>query len=235
VIAQTTQHGEGHEPSHRDEKHPKSTRRRLSVPGTHQRPVVTIAAEHGAWGDLVAPRVADALSVPFLDRALPPSLAAAVEESERQSALVGRLARASTMLAGGPVERIDREEARIRDELTEFLARASTEGGVVLGRGGAVVLADSPAALHVLLSGGRDGRVARVAEREGIGHAEADRRVRVLDRARREYTRRVFGMDPDDRIFYHLIVDTVVLGIDASVELVLAASRARIRQLGKES
>jgi cytidylate kinase len=73
-----------------------------------------------------------------------------------------------------------------------------------------------------------------VAEREGIDRAEADRRVRALDRARREYGRRVFGVDPDDRV-YHLIVDTVALGIDASVELVLTASRARTRQAPTES
>jgi cytidylate kinase len=235
MTPETPQPGEGHEWSRRDEEHPNPTGWRLSVPRTLPRPVVTIAAEHGAWGDLVAPRVADALGVPFLDRALPASLAAAVEESERQSPLVGRLARASTMLASQPVERIDREEARIRDELAEFLARASTDGGVVLGRGGAVVLAGSPTALHVLLSGDRQSRVARVAEREGVGHAEADRRVRALDRARREYARRVFGLDTDDRTLYHLIVDTVVLGIDASVELVLAACRARLQQLGKEN
>jgi cytidylate kinase len=196
---------------------------------------VTIAAEHGAWGDLVAPRVADALGVPFLDRALPASLAAAVEESERQSPLVGRLARASTMLASAPVERIDRDEARIRDELTQFLSRASTDGGVVLGRGGAVVLADSPTALHVLLSGDREGRVTRVAERDNVGRVEADRRVRALDRARREYSRRVFGVDSDDRTLYHLIVDTVVLGIDVSVELVVAAGRHRTRQRSQGS
>jgi cytidylate kinase len=197
------------------------------VPITLDRPLVTIAAEHGAGGDLVAPRVAEALRVPFLDRALPPSRAVELEESERQSAVVGRLARASTMLAGEPVERVDREEARIRDELSDFLARASTEGGVILGRGGVAALAGSPTALHVLLSGGHDGRVARVAEREGVDRAEAERRVRALDRARREYSRRVFGVDPDDRALYHLIVDTLVLGVDAGVELVLAASRAR--------
>jgi cytidylate kinase len=196
---------------------------------------VTIAAEHGAGGDLVAPRVAEELGVPFLDRALPPSLAAELAGSERQSALVGRLARASTMLAGAPVERVDREEARIRDELTEFLTRASSDGGVILGRGGVLALAGSPTALHVLLSGGFDGRVARVAEREGVDRAEADRRVRTLDRARREYSRRVFGVDPDDRGLYHLIVDTIVLGIDAGVELVLAASGVRVPQPRKEN
>jgi cytidylate kinase len=199
-----------------------------------QVPIVTIAAEHGAAGDLVAPRVADALGVPFLDRALPASLAAALEESERQSALVERLARACTILAGVPGERINRDEGRLRAELAEFLARASTAGGVVLGRGGAVILADAPTALHVLLAGDHEGRVARVAEREGVDRAAADRRVRTLDRARKDYMRRTFGVNADDRTLYHLIVDTIALGIDPSVELVLAASRARTRHPAKE-
>src|SRR3954453_20211284 len=113
------------------------------MPGAPPRPIVTVAAEHAAAGDLVAPRVADALGVPFLDRALPPSLAA-MEESDREGVLVGRLARASTMLGQEPGERIDADEGRIRAELAEFLARASTAGGVVLGRGGAIVLAEGP-------------------------------------------------------------------------------------------
>ena len=190
------------------------------------RPVVTVAAEHGAGGDIVAPQVADALGVPFLDRALPASVAAA-EESQRPGRLVGRLARASTMLADEPVERVDADEGRHRAEMAEFLTRASTAGGVVLGRGGVVMLADAPAALHVLLVGDHDGRVARVAEREGVDRAEAARRVRALDGARKEYVQRVFSADADDRTLYHLVVNTVALGIDASVEIVLAASRVR--------
>ena len=47
----------------------------MNTPG--HRPIVTVAAEHGAAGDVIAPRVADALGVPFLDRALLASLAAA--------------------------------------------------------------------------------------------------------------------------------------------------------------
>jgi hypothetical protein len=205
------------------------------VSSAAHRPIVTVAAEHGAAGDVVAPRVADALGVPFLDRALPASLDAASVESARPSGLAGSLARASTMLGGEPVERMDLDEGRMRADLAEFLARTSTDGGVVLGRGGVLVLADAPAALHVLLSGDRQGRVRRVAEREGIDLEEADRRVRAHDRARREYVRRAFGVDPDDRALYHLIVDTVALGVDASVELVLTASRARTRQPSEES
>jgi cytidylate kinase len=191
------------------------------------RPIVTVAAEHGAAGDVVAPRVAEALGVPFLDRALPPSLAAAGVESERLSGLVGSLARTSSILAGEPVERMDLNEGHIRAELAEFLARSSTDGGVVLGRGGVLMLVDTPTALHVLLTGGRHGRIERVSEREGIDAEEADRRIRAHDRARRQYVRRAFGIDPDDRALYHLVIDTVALGVDAAVELVLTASRAR--------
>jgi cytidylate kinase len=198
-------------------------------------PVVTVAAEHGAWGDAIAPRVADALGVPFLDRALPASLAEASEASERPAGLVGRLARASSTLAGEPVEQIDSDEGRIRAELAEFLARAATTGGVVLGRGGVFVLAHEPGALHVLLQGDHDARVARVAEREGVDRATADGRVRAQDRARREYMQRVFGADAGDRAHYHLVIDTVELGVDATVELVVAASRARTGQTPKES
>jgi cytidylate kinase len=205
------------------------------VPGAPHRPIVTVAAEHGAGGDLVAPRVADALGVPFLDRMLPASLVAAAEEAERQGGIVGRLARASTVLAGEPVERIDSDEANIRAGLAEFLNRASTDGGVILGRGGVFMLADAPAALHVLLAGDHEGRVARVAQRQGIDRAEADHRVRAQDRARKEYMRRVFSADADDRKHYHLVVDTVALGIDATVELLLTATRARTRQSPKES
>jgi cytidylate kinase len=204
------------------------------TPSSPRRPVVTVAAERGAGGDLVAPRVAEALGVPFLDRKLPASLEAA-KEAERQSFLVDRLARTSTLLGDEQVERIEYDQGRIRAELAEFLTRAATEGGVALGRGGVFVLADDPTALHVLLAGDHEGRVARVAEREGVDRAEADRRVRAQDRARKEYMRRVFGADAGDRTHYHLVLDTIALGIDASVELIVAASRARTGQPPKES
>jgi cytidylate kinase len=199
------------------------------------RPVVTVAAEHGGGGDLVAPRVAEALGVPFLDRAVPASLVDTAEDAERPSGLMASLARASSVMAGEPVERVDIDEGRVRTELAEFLARTSTDGGVVLGRGGVIVLADVPAVLHVLLSGPFEGRVARVAERAGIDRDEAERRVRTHDGSRQAYLRRAFGITTHDRSLYHLVVDTIALGIDASVELVLTASRARTQLPPKES
>jgi cytidylate kinase len=198
-------------------------------------PIVTVAAEHGAGGDLVAPRVAEALGVRFLDRALPAPLLATDEGVERPNGLVASLARASSVFAGEPVERMDLDEGQRRAELAEFMARSSTAGGVLLGRGGMILLADAPGALHVLLAGDLDGRVERVAERDGISREEARRRVRSQDRARLDYARRAFSVDSGDRELYHLVIDTIALGIDAAVQLVVAASRARTAPSPTES
>ena len=186
-------------------------------------PLVTIASEHGAFGDVAAPRVAEALGVPFLDRALP---ADPEQPEQRAGGIVGSLARASTMLGSAPLERLDLDEGHARAELAEFLARARRTGGVVLGRGGMVVLTDAPGALHVFLTGPPEGRIARIARRDGVGRDEAERRVEAHDRARREYIRRTFGVEADDRALFHLIVDTIAVGVDATVELIVTASRA---------
>jgi cytidylate kinase len=187
-------------------------------------PLVTIASQPGAGGEVVAPRVAEALGVPFLDRALPGD---PEDPEQRPRGVVGDLARASTMLASAPLERLELDDARVRSELAEFLARARGTGGVVLGRGAMFVLAGAPGALHVLLAGSLEGRIARVAEREAIGRADARRRVEARDRAKRDYVRRTFGVDPDDRTLYDLVIDTIAVGIDAAVEIVLTATRAR--------
>src|SRR5690348_5550451 len=78
---------------------PGAARGLVSVSAAPNPPIVTVAAEHGAGGDLVAARVAEALGVPFLDRMLPAALVAAADEAERRSGFVGRVARVSTMLA----------------------------------------------------------------------------------------------------------------------------------------
>jgi cytidylate kinase len=150
--------------------------------------------------------------------------------------VIANLARASTMLASAPLEGLDVAEGRVRSQLAEFLARASSSGGVVLGHGGCVAVPDEGSVLHVLPTAPLDARISRVAAREQLGRAEAQRRVRARDRARRDYVRRAYGIDSDERRLYHLIVDTVALGTDGAVDLVLAATRVRIQKpAGKES
>jgi cytidylate kinase len=204
-------------------------------------PVVTLAALHGTRGNVVGPQVAERLGVEFLDRAIPSAVAeragltaqavAVVDDSPRRplDRLVSNLARVTDAgtATGRPIERVDLEDRRLRREIEEFLARASRNGGVVLGRGGAVVLASVPTALHVYLGGPRERRVEQVMESEGVERGTAERRVRAHDRARREYVRDAYGVDGDDPALYHLVLDAVALGVDGCVALIVLASNYR--------
>jgi cytidylate kinase len=213
----------------------------VSSVGAARPPVVTLAALHGAGGSVVGPRVAERLGVEFFDRAIPSAIAERAGLTEqavgvvddrprrRVDRLVSNLARVTDAgtATGRPVERVDLEERRLRGEIEEFLARASRTGGVVLGRGGAVVLASVPAALHVYLGGPREGRVAQVMEAEGVDRPTAARLVRAHDRARREYVQDVYGVDGDDPALYHVVLDAVALGVDGCVALIVLASNYR--------
>jgi cytidylate kinase len=207
----------------------------------HRPPVVTLAALHGTGGSVVGPRVAERLGVEFFDRAIASATAqraglteqavAVVDDRPRRGVdrLVSNLARVADArtATGSPVERVDLEERRLRGEIEEFLVRASRAGGVVLGRGGAVVLASVPGALHVYLGGPWDRRVEQVMESEQVDRPTAERLVRAHDRARREYVQDFYGVDGDDPSLYHLMLDAVALNVDACVELIVLANNYR--------
>jgi cytidylate kinase len=205
--------------------------------------VVTLAALYGAGGSVIGPRVAERLGVPFLDRAIPSAVAkrsglpvAAVadvddEPRSRWSRLLDALGRASPPSgASGQVERLDLEDRNLHGEIERFLADASGTGGVVLGRGGAVVLASVPGALHVYLGGSRDGRIERVMNMNSVDRPTATRRVKANDRARRDYVRSVYGIEGDNPGLYHLMIDAISLGVDVCVDLIVAASESAARR-----
>ena len=112
------------------------------------------------------------------------------------------------------------------------MARASEEGGVVLGRGGMVVLGRVPGVLHVHLGGPEEARVRQAMENEGIDHETAAERRRTEDHLRIGYVRRAYGVDGEDPALYHLALDSTALGLDACVELIVTAAcdRATVTQ-----
>ena len=120
---------------------------------------VTLAALDGAGGSVVGRRVAERLGVELLDREIPAEVArrsglseeAVGEVDEQPRSRMARLneavARATSVLTGdvpGPDGRPDLEVHQIRGYIEDALARLSASGGVAIGRGGMVVLADVP-------------------------------------------------------------------------------------------
>jgi cytidylate kinase len=209
-----------------------------------RRPVVTVAALYGAGGSVIGPRVAERLGVPLLDREIPEDVARRTGLSEeavgevdekprsRMERLAETLGRASNMTgdAAGSNARPDLQEHQLRGYIENSMARLSASGGVAIGRGGMVVLAGVPGALHVHLGGPRDARIEQRMALEGLDRETAERRQEAEDRARTRYVRDAYGVDGGDPSLYHLMIDSTALDLDTCVDLVVTASRARARQ-----
>jgi cytidylate kinase len=201
-------------------------------------PVVTLSASYGAGGSVVGPRVAELLGAPFLDRAIPTEvstrLAVPLDEvlvhddraEHGLGALIASFARIPMYVGAGVVSTIADERA-YKDEAERVIRALAQEGGLILGRAGALVLADHPTALHVRLDASADARVRQAMRLSGLDEAEARREQRDADRARDAYVKHFYGADPSDPRLYHLVLDSTAVDLETCAELVATAARAR--------
>jgi cytidylate kinase len=200
---------------------------------------VTISASFGAGGSAIAPAVADALGLPFFDRAIPAAvaskLAVPLREAEQNDETVeSRLVRLIASMAVLPdvtgrslARRWPADIRAFKSKTEEILNEiAAGTGGVILGRAAAVVLADAPNALHVRLDGPAEARVVALVRRDRDEHV-ARRQLRENDAARTAYVRHFYRCDPAAARHYHLVIDTTVLGWEPATDLIVAAARAR--------
>jgi cytidylate kinase len=170
--------------------------------------IVTMSATYGAGGSLVAPRLAERLGLPFADRLIrprgPPTAAPgerlSVEERE-EAARRGFLSRLGHLTGGlglpvpQPADLRGPVRARVEASIEEI---AHAGGGVILGRGAALVLADHLTAFHVRLDGPSDRRCSQAMAIEGIDAAPAINRLAEIDRARARYIARLYDRDMAD-------------------------------------
>ncbi|MFG3441791.1 AAA family ATPase [Nonomuraea sp. NPDC047897] len=205
--------------------------------------VVTISATYGTAGSHIGPAVAAHLGVPFVDRAIPSAvsqelgctLEEALAHDDRAEHGLGRLLssalRLPTVTFGGvdmyvpgamplPPEEFVRRTERILQET------ARTQGGVFLGRAGAVVLADHPGALHVRLDAPLQRRVRQTATFAELSEREARKVIEESDRARAAYVRHFYRVDPADPRLYHLVLDSTTVPVPTCVDLIVTAAEA---------
>jgi cytidylate kinase len=201
-------------------------------------PAVTVSATYGTGGSSLAPRLAEEMGVPFLDRFLSADLSqAAAEQGRSEEGLVegehsltpagrflsyfSRAASVGAMVAPDVEVSDDRS---IREQVTAGLGDVIRGGpAVVLGRAGAVVLASRPRTFHVRLDAPVERRLAFAAQFEKLDEESAKRRQAEADRARTLFVKRLYRIDPADVSLYHLVLDTTVFGRGLGLKVVLTA------------
>jgi cytidylate kinase len=207
-------------------------------------PGVTISAGYGAGGSIIAPRVAQLLGLPLLDRAISSHVAAQLQVSVQEAegavikrSLPDRFLAVLAPLAGGalgagtdcapPGAVLPADDADFFRPQAELIMRTALQtGAVILGRGGGAAFQNEPGVLRVRLFGPPEARIAQAARIEDVDAGTARRRLPEVDRARAQYVRRLYSADIDDPALYQLQVDSTTLPLEACASLIAGAYKA---------
>ena len=205
-----------------------------AAPGRPAPPVVTLFESFGSGAEYIGPRVATALGLPFH--------AGAFSSQEIEGAMTRREARgllsrvfgamggryaAYGGLEGGSVPDAQRDNYDLVMENTREVIESARQGGVIMGRNGALILADWPASLHVRLDGPVQARLERVAETSGISLEHAARRQKQEDQVRADISIELYGWDPREFDHYDLLVNTGLMDLDLCVDMIVAAAKVK--------
>ena len=199
--------------------------------------VITIARQYGSGGREIGEKVAEALGIKHYDENLitlaaregnlDETVASKADESAANSLLytlaLGSNFFGSAMNFG--------YKPPLNDKLfllqSDVIRRAAEEGScVIIGRCADYVLREHPKRLSVFVYGDLASRKQRVMERhEGITEAQAIDLINKTDRRRSSYYNFYTGNKWGKYDNYHLAVNSSLLGIDKTAEMIANAAR----------
>jgi cytidylate kinase len=194
-------------------------------------PVVTLFETYGSGADYIGPRVAQALGLPFHAQAFSSEeIEHAMAERESEgllSRVFGGMGGTYAALEGPSVAMAQQDNYELVMENTRVVEQEARQGGVVMGRNGALILAARPGALHVKLDGPLDQRIERAARDSGISVERAAKRQKREDQVRADMSLVFYGWDPRDDDRYDLVVNTGTMDLDTCVDIIVAAARVK--------
>lgn len=192
-----------------------------------RKPVITISRAIGSGGDYVARSVAGRLGIELYDAEIIGGIAS---EANVSASLMQTLN-----------EKLDAVDAWIysavfgkhvsRDEYVHFLSTVIRglyhTGGVIVGRGGHVILAGRDV-LRVRIVGSVEACATRISEEDGTSYAEAKRKVQDSVKKRGKFIWDMFHSRYNEPTNFDLVINTDYFRrLDDVVELLLLAIRAR--------
>jgi cytidylate kinase len=199
--------------------------------------VVTLFESYGAGAEPIGRRVAELLAVPFHAQAFSSSaIERAQADPARAEPTLGKVLAAvsgSTVFAlgygtnpGPDVHLAQQDLHELVESNTRTVQQEATEGGVIVGRNGALILGDRPNALHVRLDAPLEDRLTRATEALGISRERAAEQQQREDALRAEMSLTFYGWDPREVDRYDLVVNTGRHDVEACAALIVAAFRA---------
>jgi cytidylate kinase len=199
--------------------------------GRPSKPVVTLFESYGAGASSIGPRVAQALGVPFHGQAFSSDEIEGAEARRENEGLLSRvfgvMGGQYAALEGGSVAAVQQDKHELVMENTRRVVEQAREGGVIMGRNGALILASWPGALHVKLDGPLAQRIERAARESGIDLDRAAKRQKREDQVRADMSIEFYGWDPREDDRYDLVVNTGTMDLDTCADIIVHAARVK--------
>lgn len=193
--------------------------------------IITIAREYGSGGREVGKKLADKLKIPFYDKELitmaakesgfKPEL---FEKNDEQVDFSNNYLTAIGYVLGSPVAGLT--DISMNDELHMIQAniiRQLAEKGscVIVGRCANYVLRDDPSMVSIFITGKTEDKVLRVVNDYHTASLEdAEKLMEKTDKRRGNYYNYYTNRDWKDAKHYDMCINSSVLGIDKTVELI---------------
>ncbi|PKN56961.1 MAG: hypothetical protein CVU56_13315 [Deltaproteobacteria bacterium HGW-Deltaproteobacteria-14] len=204
-----------------------------TVVGTPRRwPVVTISREYGSRGSTIGRLLAERLGFDFWDKKLVQAIAEDAGASQRvietldeqrKNAFADILASfvgGHGLSAGEYFERLGRVAQVIADH----------GSAVIVGRG-ANYLVPADRVLRLRVVAPVEVRVKGLMERGGLDEKTARSELRLVESERALFIKQAYNRDVADPMHYDLVINTGTLGVEAAVDVAVAAYKARFGAL----
>ena len=177
--------------------------------------VVGISGLHGTGKSTYAKRVAKAFGLRHISAG----------EFFRQIAVERGLSLSELSREAEKNDTID----RLLDERTE---REIKKGRVVLDTLLAGWMSGGDVILRIYLSAPFETRIKRIASRDGVTYAEAERTTNFRENIERRRFKKLYGIDIDDLSIYDLVLNTGLMPIEFNIEIVTTFVRGYLKSHG---
>jgi CMP/dCMP kinase len=203
--------------------------------------VITIGHQIGSGGAYVGQKLAEQLAIPFIDREILQNVAARLHVAEAELAGREQRLRSFWQSFAWAAECLDPAKGFFADkyvptdtELFEFESDyiaciAEKNSAVFLGRCGHFILRERLRHFKLLVHAEVPARIQRLGEMYGWSPAEAEKMIESNDRERSAYIYKFTRQNWLEPRQYDLCVNTTTVGLDQTVELVLAGVRDKAR------
>lgn len=194
--------------------------------------VVTIARQFGSLGRPIAADVSEALGIEFYDRDIVEAAARKLKLPVSTISEAEESARSSFFYMSYPLgmDTTSTQDAIFEAQSSVMTDLVSKGPCIIVGRCADYVLRQQKHLLNIFLYAPYQARLVNCVERLHINPEEAKKMIASVDRAWEAYHRHYCGYTMDDKDHMHVMLDTSLLGVEGTRDVLVEIIRKRFGQ-----